>query len=88
LTALATILRIATEAGVTITDEQRIEIEKRVGLELGGEKHYIPKRAARPTGNFVTSVRIGEVRPAAMVRETMRVFGVSRTTAYRWITKR
>lgn len=88
MTALATIIRIAKDVGVSITDEQRIEIEKRVAFELGGDRYYFGKRAARPAGNLVTAARASGLRPAAAVREVMQTFGVSRRTAYRWIGKR
>ena len=87
MTALATIIRIARETGVQITDEQRVQIEKKVAHELGGSPHYFAKRV---DPRFITAwmQRTEGLTVPEQVQMVRREFGVCRATAYNWVSRR
>jgi hypothetical protein len=81
---ISAILQCQEEAGIEITEEQRATFVRRLGATLGGGAVYFPKRAARPSGNFVTHIGPS----STVVRELQVRYGVSRATGYRWIGRK
>ena len=69
--------------GVKPSEEQRLEIQSRVVEQFGGERIYVPKRLSRPRMDGPLTLHTMDP-----IREIMRRYRVSYTTAWRMVRSR